>query len=87
MPTEDPTTTASAGTPLPEPPPVLTVEELAAMLRIERKTAYAAIRRGEIPGTRRIGGVIRISRERCYGAERRPAGGGVPWNCSVLSGT
>jgi excisionase family DNA binding protein len=63
MPTEDPTTPAS-GSPGPEPPPVLTVEELAALLRIERKTAYAAIRRGEIPGARRIGGVIRISRER-----------------------
>jgi excisionase family DNA binding protein len=64
MPTEDPATPASAVSSTPEPPPVLTVEELAAMLRIERKTAYAAIRRGEIPGARRIGGVIRISRER-----------------------
>jgi excisionase family DNA binding protein len=43
-------------------PTVLTVDELAALLRIERKTAYAAIARGEIPGARRIGGVIRISR-------------------------
>jgi excisionase family DNA binding protein len=64
MPPDDPTTLASACTPPPESWPVLTVEELAAMLRIERKTAYAAIRRGEIPGARRIGGVIRISRER-----------------------
>lgn len=48
------------------PPPdraVLTVDELATLLRIERKTAYAAIARGEIPGARRIGGVIRISRD------------------------
>jgi excisionase family DNA binding protein len=41
---------------------ILTVDELAAFLRVERKTAYAAIARGEIPGARRIGGVIRISR-------------------------
>jgi excisionase family DNA binding protein len=44
-------------------PQVLTVDELAALLRVERKTAYAAIARGEIPGVRRIGGVIRVSRE------------------------
>jgi excisionase family DNA binding protein len=55
---------ASASSPSGEPSPVLTVEELAALLRIERKTAYAAIRRGEIPGARRIGGIIRVSRER-----------------------
>jgi excisionase family DNA binding protein len=64
MPTEDPAVPTPATSPITEPSPVLTVEELAAMLRIERKTAYAAIRRGEIPGARRIGGVIRISRER-----------------------
>lgn len=45
-----------------DPPTVLTVDELAALLRIERKTAYSAIARGDIPGARRIGGVIRISR-------------------------
>lgn len=44
-------------------PAVLTVDELAALLRVERKTAYAAIARGEIPGVRRIGGVIRVSRD------------------------
>lgn len=42
---------------------VLTVEELAMMLRINRKTLYAAIGRGEVPGVRRIGGTIRISRD------------------------
>ena len=64
MPTDDSTRLESACSPVPDQSPVLTVEELAALLRIERKTAYAAIRRGEIPGARRIGGVIRISRER-----------------------
>jgi excisionase family DNA binding protein len=43
--------------------PVLTVDEVAALLRIERKTAYAAIQRGEIPGVRRIGSILRISRD------------------------
>ena len=43
--------------------PILTVDELAALLRVERKTAYAAIARGEIPGVRRIGSIIRISRD------------------------
>ncbi len=44
-------------------PTIITVDELAVLLRVERKTAYAAIARGEIPGARRIGGVIRISRD------------------------
>jgi excisionase family DNA binding protein len=44
-------------------PIVLTVDELATLLRLERKTVYAAIRRGEIPGARRIGSTLRISRD------------------------
>ena len=44
-------------------PAVLSVDELADVLRIERKTVYAAISRGEIPGVRRIGRTIRISRD------------------------
>jgi excisionase family DNA binding protein len=44
-------------------PEVLTVDELAALLRVERKTVYAAIARGEIPGARRIGARLRISRD------------------------
>jgi excisionase family DNA binding protein len=43
--------------------PVLTVDELAALLRLERKAVYAAIRRGEIPGVIRVGRAIRICRE------------------------
>lgn len=42
---------------------VLTVDELAALLRCNRKTVYAAINRGEIPGVRRLGGAIRIHRD------------------------
>ncbi len=41
---------------------VLTVEELAAQLRVKPKTVYAAIRRKQIPGILRVGRLIRISR-------------------------
>jgi excisionase family DNA binding protein len=44
-------------------PPVLCVEELAALLRVNRKTAYDAVSRGRIPGARRIGRTIRIDRD------------------------
>ena len=43
-------------------PSFLTVDELAALLRVNRKTVYDALSRGEIPGARRIGGAYRISR-------------------------
>jgi len=41
---------------------VLTVRELADLLRLNRKTIYAAIVRGEIPGVLKVGRVWRISR-------------------------
>jgi excisionase family DNA binding protein len=44
-------------------PPILTVDELAALLRINRKTCYEALSRREIPGARKIGRTIRISRD------------------------
>jgi excisionase family DNA binding protein len=43
---------------------VLNVDELAALLRVERKTVYGAIARGEIPGVQRVGTLLRVSRER-----------------------
>lgn len=43
-------------------PEVLTVDELAALLRVNRKTAYGALAHGEIPGGRRVGRAWRISR-------------------------
>lgn len=50
-------------TPLQEAlPPLLTAEELAALLRVQPKTVYAAIRRRQIPGIVRVGRLIRISR-------------------------
>ena len=47
----------------PQPPPVLTADELAALLRVNRKTVYAGFKAGDIPGGRRIGGAIRFSRD------------------------
>lgn len=46
-----------------EPSPVLTVDELAALLRLDRKTVYAMVNRGEIPGVRRFGRTVRIHRD------------------------
>jgi excisionase family DNA binding protein len=46
-----------------EPPALLRVEEVAALLRINRKSAYAAIEDGTIPGVVRIGRVIRVNRD------------------------
>jgi len=44
-------------------PAVLTVEEVADVLRVDRKTAYAAIAEGGVPGVRRVGRCIRVSRD------------------------
>ena len=41
---------------------VLTIDELAELLRIGRSAAYEAVKRGEIPGVRRIGKRLRVSR-------------------------
>jgi excisionase family DNA binding protein len=44
-------------------PEWLTVDEVAKILRIGRRQAYAAIANGEIPGARRIGKTIRVRRK------------------------
>jgi excisionase family DNA binding protein len=44
-------------------PPILCVDELAVLLRVNRKTAYEAVSRGRIPGARHIGRTIRIDRD------------------------
>jgi len=44
-------------------PPVLTVDEAAGLLRVNRKTLYDAVRAGEVPGVVRVGRSIRIGRE------------------------
>jgi excisionase family DNA binding protein len=43
-------------------PAVITVEELATLLRISRNSAYKAISNGQIPGVIKAGRAIRISR-------------------------
>lgn len=43
-------------------PEILTVDEAAQLLRLNRKTVYEALARGEIPGARRIGRSYRIAR-------------------------
>ena len=44
-------------------PQVLTVDEVVDLMRVDRKTAYAAIAEGGVPGVRRIGRCIRVSRD------------------------
>jgi len=45
-----------------EAPAVVTAPELAALLRVNRKTIYEAAQRGEIPGAFRVGRSLRFSR-------------------------
>jgi excisionase family DNA binding protein len=45
------------------PPEFLTADELAALLRVNRKTVYDALTRNQIPGARRIRTAYRISRD------------------------
>jgi excisionase family DNA binding protein len=42
---------------------VLTVDELAALFRLNRKTVYQAIAKNQIPGIQRIGRQFRASRD------------------------
>jgi excisionase family DNA binding protein len=44
-------------------PAILTTDELARLLRVNRKTVYASFKAGEIPGGQRIGATIRFSRD------------------------
>jgi len=44
-------------------PEIITVDELRALMRVDRKTIYALVARGEIPGVRRLGRAIRIHRD------------------------
>lgn len=46
----------------PTEPDALTVDEAAALLRVNRKTLYAAIAANQVPGVVRIGQVIRVGR-------------------------
>jgi excisionase family DNA binding protein len=48
-------------------PPVLTVDEAAQLLRVNRKTLYEAVRLGHVPGVVRLGRSIRIGRDALLG--------------------
>ena len=48
-------------------PEWLTIPEVAKLLRISRGAAYQAIERGEVPGVRRIGKLIRVRRKALLG--------------------
>lgn len=40
---------------------MLTVTELARMLRLSKPTLYAAIKRGDVPGVVQVGRVLRVA--------------------------
>lgn len=44
-------------------PLILTVEETAALLRINRKTVYDLVRRDQLPGARKLGRALRFHRD------------------------
>lgn len=48
----------------PDPGRLLTVDEVAGLLRLHAQTVYQMIARGSLPGVVRIGRVIRIHREK-----------------------
>lgn len=52
----------SDGSTLSRLPSFVTVDELAALMRVDRKTLYQAIERGEVPGVMRLGRTLRIRR-------------------------
>ncbi len=39
---------------------IITVDELAEYMKVNRKTIYDAVRDGELPGARKLRGTIRI---------------------------
>lgn len=45
-----------------EPPEFWTVEEVRSFLRLGRKTVYAMIKEGKIPGVKRFGRALRLHR-------------------------
>ncbi len=47
----------------PNLPAVLTVAEVAELLRVNRNTVYELFQRKEIPGGRKVGRCIRFSRD------------------------
>ncbi|MDD5308331.1 MAG: helix-turn-helix domain-containing protein [Deltaproteobacteria bacterium] len=63
----------------PALPEFLTIEEACDLLRLDRRTIYGMIERGELPGARRCGRTYRIHRPSMissFSASPRPARGG-----------
>lgn len=50
----------SASAPVPASPQFVMIDELAEILRYERKTLYRLAKNNELPGCRRLGGTYRI---------------------------
>jgi excisionase family DNA binding protein len=46
-----------------DPPLVLTVQELAKLLRVHEKTVYQHLTDGKIPGVVKVGRAVRFNRE------------------------
>ena len=47
-------------------PEVITADEVAKILRVERKTVYNLFREGKLPCGKRVGRVIRFSKEALF---------------------
>ncbi len=64
-PTSSPGSSSAAAGPTDSSPlpPVITVAEFADFLRVERKTVYARIAAGGVPGVQRVGRILRIHRD------------------------
>jgi excisionase family DNA binding protein len=43
-------------------PAVITIDEAARLLQVNRKTLYELASKGQLPGTRRVGRIIRVDR-------------------------
>ena len=46
-----------------ELPDMMTVDECAAYMRVNRKTVYDAVKLGELPGAKNVRGTIRIRKQ------------------------
>jgi excisionase family DNA binding protein len=64
----------------PDPPLLLTTDEVAAMLRTTRKAVYSMAERAQIPGVTRIGRRLLIRRDDLLSwlEEKRAASPGAP---------
>jgi len=66
---------------------ILTVDELAAFLRVDRKSIYSAIHAGKMPGARRLGRTWRISLAavlKWMATGERVQTAGVPVDCGQI---